>query len=255
MERDRSWDIPKEDRTFAILAKRVRIFSILVVPILISLACAFLSSGPDPDATSTSLALSDILTFQVPISVLTLDPGETIPYTQLTYESHEGNVYRVLIDHQPAEKRVGDSFRWRGVIAPGISASYDLRIAPTFSRDNMLAGGSVEIGVFDPVPTELDRNEPDGEDVIHFGGIFVDLTVPLGEKIPGTTLGYEEQHEQGAGLSGVDGYPYRAVGDSVIWSGRLRENVDVRYSLRIITIKEDSLRLLGTAELWISPSL
>lgn len=243
----------KDEKPHSIRVSNLNIILIIVAFLISSLSCAFLSSGPDSEATEEAKSLDDLLTYKVPISVLTLEPGETIPYTQLGYQEHVGSIYRVLIDNQVAEKRVGDSFRWRGVIAPGVSASYDLRIAPTFSQDNMLLGGSVELAVFSPVPVEIEGEPANVEGRLHFSGIFTDYEVQTGQFVPGTTLTYLGQSEQGAELSGVDGYPFRSVGDSVIWSGRLRENVNVRYSLRVISIKDESLRLIGTAELWMTP--
>ncbi|HET6445998.1 MAG TPA: hypothetical protein VFI27_15620 [candidate division Zixibacteria bacterium] len=229
-------------------------FVAVALLLLTSLSCAILPAGVETEATAVAVSSGEILTFQLPISVMTLAPGETIPYTQLTYEGHVGNLYRVLIDNQAAEKRAGDSFRWRGVIAPGITAHYNLRIAPTFSPDNMLVGGSIEFGVFNPVPVEMESDPVLADELLHFSNMFVDYTVPIGEIIPGTTISFLGQNEEDAELSGVAGYPYRAVGDSVTWQGRLRDNTSVSYSLRIVSIKEDSLRLIGTSEMWINPA-
>ena len=230
------------------------LFLAAAILFMTSVACAVLPAVVETEETAVAVSSGEILTFKLPISVMTLAPGETIPYTQLTYEGHVGNLYRVLIDNQAAEKRAGDSFRWRGVIAPGITAHYNLRIAPTFSPDNMLVGGSVEFGVFNPVPVEMEGDPVLAEELLHFSNMFVDYTVPIGEIIPGTTISYLGQNEEDAELSGVAGYPYRAVGDSVTWQGRLRDNTSVRYSMRIVYIKEDSLRLIGTAEMWINPA-
>jgi hypothetical protein len=253
IERQRLSERGRANRSSLNLLKRFRALALIIPLFITSLSCDFIPQGQETEATSTIIPADDILAFQVPVSVLALEPGETIPYTQLTYDSHEGSIYRVLIDHQTAEKRVGDSFRWRGVIAPGVSARYDLRVIPNFNREVLLAGGSVELGVFNPVPVELESEPAAADDLLNFGGIFVDYTVPIDEQVPGTTLFFKGQDEQGAELSGVVGYPYRAVGDSIIWTGSLRDNTTVRYSLRVVSIKEDSLRLMGTADLWINP--
>ena len=232
--------------------------SLLIAMILLalaSLACAIQVPSLNREATPSAPSSEDILTFQIPVSVLTLEPGESIPHTQLSYQGRDVSLYRVLIDNQSADKRVGDSVRWQGIIAPGVSALYNLRIAPSFPQENLLAGGSVEIGVFNPVPTEIEGDISSGEENIHFGNVFVDYRVPAGENIPGTTIVFEGKRDEEAELSGVVGYPYRAVGDSIAWRGRIRDNVSVSYSLRIVSINEDELRMMGTAELWIDPIL
>ena len=63
--------------------------------------------------------------------------------------------------------------------------------------------------------------------------------------------GEGDQQSQLAQLSGMSGYPYLALGDSLVWTGRLRENVYIRYSLRVTGLSEDGLRLAGTADLSI----
>jgi len=240
------------------LTRLLRKSSLLIALLLLalaSLACAIqvprLNSETVPPATSSG----DILTFNIPVSLLILEPGESIPYTQLSYQGREGNLYLVRIDNQMAEKRVGDSIRWQGVIAPGVSALYNLRVAPSLQQDNLLAGGSVEIGVFNPLPSENESDLSGREDYIHFGNVFVDYRIPTGENIPGTTIIFEGKREEEAEFSGVSGYPYRAVGDSITWRGQIRENISVNYSLRIVSINDNELRVIGSAELWIDPIL
>lgn len=232
--------------------------SLLVAMILLafaSLACVIQVPSPNREATPSAPSSGDILTFQIPVSVLTLEPGESIPHTQLSYQGRDGSLYRVLIDNQTADKRVGDSVRWQGIIAPGVSALYNLRIVPSLAQENLLAGGSVEIGVFNPLPTEIEGDISGREDGIHFGNVFVDYKIPAGENIPGTTIVFQGISGVEAELSGVAGYPYRAAGDSIAWRGQIRENVSVSYSLRIVSVNEDELRMMGTAELWIDPIL
>jgi hypothetical protein len=75
----------------------------------------------------------------------------------------------------------------------------------------------------------------------------------VGQTIPGTTLVYAGETDQGAAFSGTAQYPYRALGDSLIWLGQLRGNVYVRHNLRVVTYSANSLTLGGTAEIWVVP--
>jgi hypothetical protein len=36
-----------------------------------------------------------------------------------------------------------------------------------------------------------------------------------------------------------------------VWTGRLRDNVVVRYNLRALSFNERALHLVGTGDLWI----
>jgi hypothetical protein len=215
------------------------------------MACAFTGLFDRDEATPTPQIEDNSLNFLVPLYGESLAPGESVPRTQMTYIGRQGDAYQVTIDGLTAQKRIGDSFLWRGVIAPGVVGKYSLRLTPSLFGGELSVTGPVEISILNPSPIELtDGSEASGAE-LHLTGIPLETTVAAGESIPGTSLVYERLTEQGAELSGTAGYPYRALGDSLIWSGRLRSEVTVRYSLRVATLDEDRMRLLGTAELWI----
>lgn len=221
---------------------------------LASLACVISLPQGDGDQPTITPPLSEVLTFRVPLYSANLQPGETIKGTQLKYLNRDGDVYQVTIDGLTAAKRVGDSFSWRGIIAPGVVGNYNLRISPSLLGNNLLSAGSVQLFILNPIAVEL-ANDYVVNDVLHrFSGIAVDFQVPIGGQIPGTSLVFEAYDQQGARLSGTVGYPYRVVGDSLIWTGRLRGNVVAKYNLRVASADEETLRLIGTADLFITPS-
>ncbi len=226
----------------------------LLLLALASLACIFGTGDQDPQqATATSLP-NQVVSYRVPLYSTSLKQGESVPGTQLTYLGREGSIYNVTIGGLPAAKRVGDSFAWKGVMVPGVVGDYNLRISPTLLGDNLQAAGSVQIFVLNPIPVELAEDFSVMNSLLEFNNIGVDHIVSKGGSIPGTTLIYEGQSDQGARFSGTSGYPYRLAGDSLVWTGRLRGNVIVRQSLRVTSIQEDSLRLVGTVQLWITSS-
>jgi hypothetical protein len=223
-----------------------------------SLACAV--PGLDDTAQApTPTAIGDTMYFHIPVFTTQLFPGEVVPGTGLRYNDRQGDAYGVNIDGQITQKRSGDSFYWSGVLAPGVFANYNLRLTTSFAG-GMPVAGPVEIIVLNPVPVE-DMALPEGENVLHLSGIVADYTVPVGYKVPGTSLTYEGVEARGQGgqmtdfarLSGTSGYPYLAFGDSLVWTGRLLENVYLRYNLRVTSLNEEALRLSGTAEMWIAP--
>lgn len=213
------------------------------------------SSGPPPSPTPPG----DTLSYTIPAYTINLSPGDGVPGTRLQYIDRRDEGYLVKIDGLEAIKRVGDSFFWSGVIAPGVYANYNLRLT-TDLFGKVPAVGPVEIIILNPepmeaaLPTELAAASPT------YHNILIDYQVPPGMTIPGSTVVYEGTITQGEGqqaaqlawLTGTSGYPYLALGDSLVWVGRVRENVYVRYSMRVTTMNEYGLRLTGTAELWIS---
>ncbi|MBE2201611.1 MAG: hypothetical protein IAE79_23575 [Anaerolinea sp.] len=224
--------------------------------VVASLACVV--PGTDPPApAATPTPLGDTLSFKIPAYTYSLAPGETIPGTQLRYVERSGDAYKVTIDGLEAIKRIGDSFLWDGLIAAGVYANYNLRLT-TAVFGSLPAAGSVEITLFFPQPVALEAL-PNLDNALSFRNTVVNYQVPVGYPIPGTSLIYAAFVEQGEGnqttrlaqLTGLAGYPYLAVGDSLLWRGKLLDNVIVENSLRVISINEDGLRLVGGANLWI----
>jgi hypothetical protein len=218
---------------------------------LTSLACVINLDGTTPTPGAVTPVSEDIVSLFVPLYSVTLAPGDSVPLTQLTYVNRDGPNYNVTIDGLAATKRAGDSFSWRGVIAPGVIARYNLRLSPTLIGDSILAVGPVEISILNPVPVELNNSPSTAQGPLHLTAIEIETNIAKGDSIPGTTLVFEGVREEGALLSGTEGYPYHALGDSLIWTGRLRGNVIVRYSLRVSGLSDEQLSLLGTAEIWI----
>lgn len=220
-----------------------------------SLVPGFVPSGPPPSPTPPG----DTLSYTIPAYTINLSPGDSVPGTRLQYIERRDEGYLVKIDGLEATKRIGDSFFWSGVVAPGVFANYNLRLT-TDVFGKLPAAGPVEIIIFNPepmesaLPVELDAASPS------YNNILVNYQVPPGMTIPGSTVVYEGTVTQGEGqqvaelawLTGMTGYPYLALGDSLVWAGRVRENVYARYSMRVTALNEYGLRLSGTAELWIS---
>ena len=230
-------------------------FKVLILVSLLvmaALACTIGTGGAPAPTAAATVPPDQVVAYRLPIYTATLKPGETVKGSKLTYVGREGDVYNVTIGGLPAAKRVGDSFAWKGVTAPGVIGDFKLRISPTLRGDDLLAAGTAEILVLNPIPVELNNDFNVAESLLHFSNIAVDYEVPIGAQIPGTTLLFEAATDSGAQLDGTKGFPIRALGDSLIWTGRLRGNVVVRYSLRVASLNENSLRLVGTAELWIT---
>jgi hypothetical protein len=232
-----------------------------MVPLLLlsAIACALPGFGDAPPAV-TPTPMGDTLAFTIPAYTINLRPGDVVPGTRLQYVGRNADSYQVQIDGLTATKRAGDSFIWNGVLAPGVHASYNLRLITALFGPLPVAG-TVRITVFNPEPVERDQLPVEGAG-LSFQKIVVSYLVPGGRRIPGTTLLYRglatvgegDQASQLAELSGVVGYPYLALGDSLVWSGEIRDNVSIRYSLRVASLNEEGIRLAGTADLWIIPA-
>lgn len=229
-----------------------------VIPLLLlsAIACVLPGFG-DSTPVATPTPLGDTLTFTVPAYTVNLNPGDTVPGTRLHYVGRSADSYQVLIDGLAATKRSGDSFIWNGVLAPGVHGSYNLRLITALFGPLPVAG-TVRITIFNPEPIERAIPSDIAAD-LSYRNILVSYLIPTGGVIPGSSLVYEglstvgegDQTSQLAQLSGLLGYPYLALGDSLVWTGKMRNNVSIRYSLRVASLNEHGLRLAGTADLWI----
>lgn len=208
-----------------------------------------LSGVGEPTAEPTPTPEGDTITFQTITYRVSLVPGETIPGTSMTYVGQNNSAYEVSIDGLPAYKQPADSLSWKGIVGPGVTGRYNLRLATTILGE-LFAAGTVNITVLNPFPIELPSNQ-EITAPLYFNELVAQYYVPVGRAIPGTSLVYQGSSELGAELTGTAGYPYFAQGDSLRWTGQLRDNVFLRYNLRILTISAEGMRVAGTAELWV----
>ena len=194
------------------------------------------------------------MTFFIPAYTHSLEPGDMIPGSQLQYVGKSDDLYQVRIDGELAQKRVGDSFFWNGVVAPSVFASYNLRLASDLLGP-LPVGGPVEVTILNPVATPLSVM-PEWPNSIRYDNIVLVHNIPQGWTIPGTTLVYDGVSTQGgvesARLTGLTGHPLFALGDSITWIGSLQENVAIRYTFRVVSFSENSLQLGGTADLLVN---
>lgn len=227
----------------------------LLLFVFTGLACTIPGTGSSGSggAEATAVFTNDSATFSIPAYTFDLEPGSTVPGSQLVYVGKTGDLFEVTINGEPAQKRDGDSFIWDGVVAPSVYASYNLRLLELFGT--LRAGGSVEVTVLNPAPTPL-TDMPDWPNAIRYNNIILAHSVPVGETIPGTTLAYDGVSTQGdvssARLTGLTGHPLFASGDSINWVGTLQENVAIRYTFRVVTFNENSLQLAATAEMFVN---
>ncbi|MBK8985934.1 MAG: hypothetical protein IPM39_07605 [Chloroflexi bacterium] len=221
-----------------------------------ALACALPGSGPSAPAP-TPTPLGDSITFTIPAYAANLAPGDGVPGTGLKFIDRQVDAYQVSIDGQTALKRAGDSFFWSGVLAPGVFANFNLRLTASVFGSLPVAG-LVELIVLNPQPVE-ELGIPANSGTYRYSHVVADYTIPVGYQVPGTTAVFTGVEERGQGsqtarfarMSGMSGYPYLALGDSFVWTGRIRDNVHLAYNLRVTTLNEQNLRLTGTAELWV----
>ena len=216
----------------------VRNLALLVIALLMLGALASCFSRRD--------APENALTYKGPAEI-SLKPGETLAGTDIVYVGLADGMAEFTIEGQRALKKAGDSLDWKGAPADGVQLSLSLRLL-LLTDQTVHTGGTVEVVIANAVPA----GQPvTSESPIKFG-VPVTYGVDRGKMIPGTSISYEERDEdRGAKLGGVEDYAYRKTGDSIVWEGRLRDNVWLRLDVRVLFYNETSLRVGGVATLWL----
>ena len=179
-------------------------------------------------------------------TTLNVGMGETIPGTDIRYESSTEEGAYVSIKGQQALKRTGDSLNWEGEPLNGVKLTLKLRVAWQ-NEDALQLVGTAKIKITDVSPRIAQISE---ESELKFTGP-VAYSIGKDAVIPGTTLSYEGREDEGAVLGGMDEYPYREVGDSIYWQGKLRDDVNIRVELRVIQFDDRTLRTGGLVTLWL----
>lgn len=208
----------------------------------------------------TATPVGDMLTFNIPLYSTSISPNGSVSGAPMRYLNRNGDAYTMEIDGMPIDKRVGDSFDWQGVIAPGVYANYNLRIT-TAILDNLPVAGSVEFLVFNPEPRDIPL-PTDRSGYLAFNNAVVDYLAPVGREIPGTTMIYDGVVTTGSGdyattvakLSSPLNTRQLSTGDSFTEIGAVRDNVFIEYNVRVIGFDEKNVHLTGFATLWINPT-
>ncbi|MGQ9667750.1 MAG: hypothetical protein ACUVWB_10585 [Anaerolineae bacterium] len=90
---------------------------------------------------------------------------------------------------------------------------------------------------------------PPGETLVLDGP--VELGLKVGERLPGTPVELLSITDGTARLRIAGIYAEKKMGDSLDWSGTVREGVELKLALRILWIAEDELHTAGTARIRI----
>jgi hypothetical protein len=202
-------------------------------------------SLPDLGALGVLTAPPGAIVFAGPTAPQ-LAAGERLPGTDIVYEGMEGEDAHFTIAGLRSIRRMGDSVAYEGAWPglPGSTYQALLRIYG-FTDDGVWLAGVQQLLLPDIAPAR--GPAPTGVVTLRFP--FVDGVQADGSAtIDGTTFGYLGRYDRGAQIAGIpDGeYPYRSVGDSLVWQGSLRPDVGARYDLRTIAFGRNSLRVGGT---------
>jgi hypothetical protein len=180
---------------------------------------------------------------------LSVRAGETLAGTTIAYQGKASDGRAIMsINGLQALKATADSVRWSGALVLFSLVDLNLRVV-AYDDTNMTLAGTIRIIVQEPNPVAA---EPAPNPMANFT-IPLTYTVTRGSIIPGTTVSYVGAATGGAEFANLDQFPFRERFDSVVWQGRLRDRIAVRYDLRVLDFNEERVILGGTANVMFEP--
>lgn len=185
------------------------------------------------------------LTYEGPYRV-DLRVGQALPGTEIRYLGIGPQGARVRIDGQEVIRLAGDSIEAETRPHPTLSLRYALRVY-AYDEQTLHAIGTMRVELQEAQP----RSAPLPSKAEARFTAPVTYRVPKGGVIPGTTVVFMAKEEGRARLGGLPGYPYRNVGDSILWTGQVHPLVYLNATFRVLLIEDAWLTVVGTAEVWL----
>lgn len=188
------------------------------------------------------------ISFEGPVT-LNVRAGETLLGTTIVYQGKSPDGRALMsINGLQTIKSTADSVKWTGALVLFSLIDLNLRVV-SYDESNMTLAGTIRIVVQEPNPTSA---TPAPNPLANFV-VPLTYTVTRNSNIPGTTVAYLGAKAQGAEFSNLDQIPFRERLDSVVWQGRLRERIAVRYDLRVLDFNDERVILGGTANVIFEP--
>ena len=177
----------------------------------------------------------------------TIPMGASLPGTDIRYVGYSDAGAEVIIKDLRATKKPGDSLDWEGTPVAGVDVALSQRVLAA-DPERLQAVGTVKLTIHDasPAPAAYPGGLPFSYKVA------VTYNVAKGQKIPGTQIVFKGKTDQGAEFSGAGEFPYRKLGDSLTWTGRLRANVYLDTTLRVIAYADNFVQVAGLATLGLT---
>jgi hypothetical protein len=176
-----------------------------------------------------------------------LNVGQNVPGTDisLTGMNNEGAVFQIA--GYRSIRKVGDSLDYDGDWPNIAKVRNTLRLRIYHIGENQIRVAGVQRLVIENTQPTVRGGTLTGD----MARVPFTASVSAGETIPGTTYRYTGQAERGAQIGGLaEGeYPYRKIGDSITWEGRVRADIPARYDLRVLFYNDNQLQVGGLVSL------
>jgi len=146
-------------------------------------------------------------------------------------------------------RAIGDSLDFDGAWPGANGVDYNLRMRIYYISDSYVRVAGVHRFVVHNVQP-VEGNVTLSNNTMKFP---FTVSVNTGGTIAGTTLGYAGQDDRGGQITGIPtgDYPYRKVGDSIVWKGQIRADIPAEYNIRMLYYDANGARVGGIVTLVI----
>lgn len=171
--------------------------------------------------------------------------GERIPGTDIVLATISADGAEFQIGGMRAVRSLGDSLDFDGNW-PGIGGvTYNLRLRVYLVEGDGVRAAGVHRLLVENITPQEQAVSPQGTLLkIPYTG-----SANAGQTLKGNSLGYVGSGDRGAEMSGLPAgdFPFRKVGDSLLWRGYLRSDIPIEYNIRVVFYNDTSLQAAGIA--------
>lgn len=175
--------------------------------------------------------------------------GDRLPGTDIVLSNVSASGAEFQIAGMRSVRAMGDSLDFDGTWPSASNVDYNLRMRIYYIGDTYVRTAGVHRFVIHNIQP-LEEAITLSANTMKFP---FTVSVSPGGTIAGTTLGYAGQDDRGGQITGLPSgdYPYRKIGDSIVWKGYVRSDIPAEYDLRMLYYDANGARVGGVVTLVI----
>lgn len=172
-----------------------------------------------------------------------IDVGEHLAGTNIALTAVNSDGAQFEIAGQRSVRKIGDSLDFDGAWPGSSGTQYTLRLRIYIVADTYVRAAGVHRLVINNIQPVMD-NPTLPQTTLKFP---FTAGAKKGEQFTGLTLQYLGSDNQGGQIGGLPqgDYPYRKIGDSILWKGHLRPDIPVDYNVRMLLYTADQAQIGG----------
>jgi len=173
--------------------------------------------------------------------------GERIPGTDIVLAAITAEGAEFQIGGLRAVRALGDSLDFDGNWPNIAGVTYNLRLRVYLVSSDGVRTAGIHRLLVENIAAQEQAVTPQGTTL----KIPYVASVNRGGWLKGNDLGYVGTTDRGAEFSGLPAgdYPYRKVGDSLLWRGFLRSDIPIEYNMRVVLYNDATVQVAGIATL------